>query len=170
MQQIAKLATIVAICLGVFATPAQAQWYQVENRDGCSAERTYEDGVQLTMWVRKDVERASLSLWSHQWSSIVQDRTYPMRLEFEGGLKFDVSATGMVVSQTDENSASYGTLMYFRDMIVVGALSQASHVTIWRGENLVGRFSLSGSRAALEDIARCAGRMQARVARDPFAE
>lgn len=162
----------LAAALLVAASPVSAQeaWEHRETDDRCEARTEYTDGTRVTVTAAKDFRSGDMSFWNRRWSSIVPRRRYPIRLEFEGGLSFDLSGSGMIVEATGDYAANHGIFVPIADMIVIAALARAPRVAVWNGDDLVGRYSLAGSRAAILEIAECTGRLSQRVVADPFAE
>ena len=129
----------------------------------CSADKVFEDGTTVGLSLDHEQKESSITLWNDRWQSIDKDKTYEVTVQFDTGIPLTFKAFGM---KTD----TAGGILIETDGIRTIAMAMAARsVAFRRGGQLVGRYSLAGSNAAMLAIARCNGKAANKLVDDPFA-
>lgn len=155
----------LAFALLAFSQPDHTVrgWEIYGDESTCSADKVFEDGTTVGLSLDHEQKDSSITLWNDRWQSIDKDKTYEVTVQFDSGDPLTFKAFGM---KTD----TAGGILIETDGIRTIAMAMAARsVAFRRGGQLVGRYSLAGSNAAMLAIARCNGKAANKLVDDPFA-
>ena len=166
----------IAICMALWAHgPAHGQLWKevgdwsidvVKDDRYCMASVEYKNGAALFLAVVPDIRRLKLSFVSDKWQSIKDERKYEMTVYLDQRRE-SWTMTGIRLN-------SHGGIETYLTLAGMNRIAEASTILLaYEGESL-GRFTLRGSMAALEELRRCqfsinsAGWPSAENPPDPF--
>jgi TonB family protein len=138
-------------------------WEIVEGKNDCSARADYQDGTAIEFGPAHSTGWSSLVMWNERWRSIVADKKYTIRIQFDNAASSYVQGEGMKTSDAG------GLFVSWDDTGVLPEAMIASRLKLWNGSNFIGAYDLKGSAAAVRSVARCSGRANVRPKADPFA-
>lgn len=156
---------LIAIALLNAVPPDQIVlgWEVYGDDSSCSADKTYDDDTTLSFSLDNTLDSSSITLWNNRWQSIEKDHAYVITVRFDSDEPLSFEASGM---KTD---SAGGIFIDSGGVQTMARAMAAKTVTFRNGAQIIGKYDLSGSRAAMLAIARCNGKAANKRVDDPFA-
>jgi hypothetical protein len=131
----------------------------------CTIDQEFADGTNVEFALHEDLGWGSLVFWNDRWESIADREALSVTVQFDQGRQWPFAAEGM----RTEEGPSRGIFIEIDGLdFYLGAMS-AERMSLRRGGDLAGTYSMSGAQAAINALARCAGRLSGDADADPFA-
>lgn len=134
--------------------------------DDCWMKTKFENGTEL-LYSFDAADRSSyISVRNPDWKSIVEGQRYSIDIRID-----DWSMSENAGGRTGGN-ISPGINFFVEeeeDKLFIARLSLGKNIGFSVNSKNMGLYSLKGSRAAVNELSRCVGKLRARVVKDPFA-
>jgi len=159
MKALRSMAVVLcSLMAGVTAHAQTAQWGQVGGwqirvdrsvGDGCFAVQEFEGDTIVRIGYDAEKKRVYLLFTDDDWSSLQEDKVYPVRLVFDGGSSFNGEMTGLKLGKTiwlaHRNVSSD----------LVQAFMERSTMKIFYNGTQIAHLSLRNTYAALMEVVTC---------------
>jgi TonB family protein len=143
-----------------------AGWTIRDGNGACLSVASYEHNRILTLVYDFGRNSAWLGVIDPAWRSIRANASYQVGVRFSNGESY---GTGPAAGVRYQDGAAPGILMRFSSDEFLQSFAAATSISLTMGETRLGSFSLSGTRAMVERLIRCAAASYRANPRDPFA-
>lgn len=177
MKRLRRRLALLAIATAMISTPAAAElvfWKEVagwrisrsSDEPSCTMTSSYEGEGQTFLFLNYTPAKddAYLAISNNLWQSIVEDEKMVLDYHLGGEVWSGVKATGLAYS---DGSKGFSSLFNGSEFLTDFAL--APYLKIMRGETVIDRLSLKGTKAAVIELSRCAASRNKGLLKDPFA-
>lgn len=144
-------------------------WQILDDRGRCSAATTYGRSTFVYVSYNYGNNSAYLVLANPAWESVRDQQRYQIKITFSDGSSYSsATAYGLRTEGTDHRTTGLSVSFDGRDFLE--AFAGTAGVRIEMGSNLLANLSLSGTRAMVQRLTRCAIDSFVRYPPDPFRE